>query len=74
MAYAQRCPICNGTGKIADNTTAGNRTCHGCYGRGWVEVGSAYPIYPYPVYSWPQPTTIPPWTITWGSTHGQSNF
>lgn len=39
------CPICNGTGKYWDNT------CHGCGGRGWVEVHEDYFWYPYT--SWP---------------------
>jgi hypothetical protein len=37
MATAQRnvavCPVCEGTGKYD-----GNKNCHGCRGRGWVEV------------------------------------
>ena len=54
MAHAQRCPICGGTGKtpknleeiqeeshrrdtpMSDVVKAGD--CHGCHGRGWVEV------------------------------------
>jgi DnaJ-class molecular chaperone len=41
---AERCPVCYGTGKYTDPsdpmTTAvpGPRTCHGCAGKGWVEV------------------------------------
>ena len=54
MAFAQRCPLCYGKGTLEDNTTAGCKTCHGCGGRGWVEVGN-YPVYPapYPVAPWP---------------------
>ena len=43
MSHAQRCPICNGTGQVEDeryiNTTAVHKkTCHGCGGKGWVQV------------------------------------
>ena len=35
------CPVCNGTGKVNLNpigTGANLETCHGCQGKGWVEV------------------------------------
>jgi len=41
MAKAVICPICHGKGKIKreDVSTADEwKTCHGCGGRGWVEV------------------------------------
>jgi len=43
MARAVVCPICSGTGTIVEGgyaTTAGplKKTCHGCGGKGWVEV------------------------------------
>jgi hypothetical protein len=45
------CPVCNGTGKyFTDKWDA----CHGCNGKGWVEVHEEQSIYPY--Y---------PWTITY---------
>ena len=73
MAFAQRCPLCYGKGTLEDNTTAGGKTCHGCGGRGWVEVGN-YPVYPapYPVTPWPPYYTQPilPWTITWANGKG----
>ena len=60
------CPICNGTGKITKTTagTAGGTfavDCHGCGGRGWVEVADdPEPYIPcYPPYN-PYPTYIPP--------------
>ncbi len=64
---AQRCPVCGGSGKYqVPNTesTAGPQyqPCHGCGGKGWVEVSEAspvdYPIRPiYPAY--------PPWPTPW---------
>ena len=32
MAHSEKCPICHGVGKIE------GKTCHGCFGRGWIEV------------------------------------
>lgn len=32
------CPVCNGTGKYYSEVTWMMDTCHGCSGRGWVEV------------------------------------
>lgn len=32
---AQICPVCMGKGNI---TSECNKICHGCYGKGWVEV------------------------------------
>lgn len=63
------CPVCNSRGKVPadDSSTAAEKECHGCGGRGWVEVGSAdyYPpvrIFPYPQWPWY------PWTgDDWGT-------
>jgi hypothetical protein len=56
------CPVCNGTGKVSTpnnpNTTGVNypTVCHGCSGKGWVEVGNDTYIYPYyPYYPNPYP-------------------
>ena len=48
MSHAQKCPICNGKGHInqegnfayrdEQGNTAPQKTCHGCGGRGWIEV------------------------------------
>lgn len=41
MGRAVVCPICGGKGRIPNpnNVTAPIEvTCHGCFGRGWVEV------------------------------------
>ena len=69
MSKAELCPVCGGTGKYREkpngystSATSIERTCHGCGGKGWVEVGQYdYPYYP----DYPQPN---PWqqpTITW---------
>jgi DnaJ-class molecular chaperone len=45
MAKAVKCPVCGGKGKIVKETaftTGGivenSEVCHGCDGKGWVEV------------------------------------
>ena len=56
MAQAIICPVCMGTGKYKEcpypsNATCVNpieRVCHGCGGRGWVEVGSDEQPWTYP--------------------------
>lgn len=43
MARAVICPVCLGTGKVPVNyisTALIEETCHGCHGRGWVEVSN----------------------------------
>ena len=57
MSHAERCPVCYGTGKYTPpqdpNSTAVStpQTCHGCGGKGWVEVDSnqpnSIPYFPY---------------------------
>jgi len=59
MAHAERCPVCYGKGTIEEtyeNSSAKSwKTCHGCFGRGWVEVSDQIiqVIQPYP------------YTVTW---------
>lgn len=48
--HAEICLICGGTGKYC------NKECHGCNGRGWVEVSDRY--IPYPPYNPWYPYTI----------------
>lgn len=39
MARAVTCPICWGKGELLqEGSTVLTKTCHGCVGRGWVEV------------------------------------
>jgi len=41
MGRAVICPVCGGTGKVRKGSFSCNPrevTCHGCHGRGWVEV------------------------------------
>ena len=59
---AVKCPVCNGTGKLCKETSDSTDiskievTCHGCNGRGWVEVHDDYTPYPEPN---PMPYPIP---------------
>lgn len=59
MAHAERCPICFGKGTIpVDDYTGATKVCHGCGGKGWVEVSDSpiYPVLPrnpeYPLVPW----------------------
>lgn len=45
MSHAERCPVCNGHGSYGGITDSGGAeieqyVCHGCDGKGWVEVGA----------------------------------
>jgi DnaJ-class molecular chaperone len=44
MSHAEVCPICHGTGKTKI-ITKDNTTCHGCGGKGGIEVSDPYPLY-----------------------------
>ena len=75
MSPAELCPICKGVGRIQvdrDNTTTApmeEKICHGCDGKGWIEIGGGdYPPAPYwPCYPNPwQP--MPTYTITCSGT------
>ena len=79
MSHAEKCPVCEGSGKFE------KKECHGCSGKGWIiiqdNVGSIiyyYPQYIPPVYSPPYypgyPATPdrgimgdPQWTYTSGT-------
>ncbi len=57
MSQAETCPVCKGKGKILDESTKETtcpqeKPCHGCSGKGWVEVGSE-PL----TFSWCGPGT-----------------
>ena len=57
MAHAEVCPVCQGRGSIKNRTYTCLSTiienledrCHGCQGKGWVEVSDekseSYPAY-----------------------------
>jgi hypothetical protein len=43
--HAEKCPVCGGSGQVSDPAcgsyaplAARMKTCHGCNGKGWVEV------------------------------------
>ncbi len=67
------CPVCRGTGNYeeAENTTVKTmKVCHGCGGKGWIQVNSDY-YPPYPHYTpWQPPQhrwveNIPPYYPIW---------
>ena len=79
MAKAVKCPVCEGAGQVdtekvplVEPVPHRFNPCHGCGGKGWVEVADnespygPYPIcpYPYPVYPH-YPQSWEP-SITWG--------
>ena len=64
MSHAEKCPVCNGTGKLK------KETCHGCSGRGWVPIDGndstfiPHPQpYPYAVYPKSHPKPYSPYPI-----------
>jgi hypothetical protein len=78
---AQLCPVCNGEGEVFKGTPGTldrkKATCHGCAGKGWVEVHEEaaaisvvrYPNYPtYPLYPWWWNPYVEPYTITYSAT------
>jgi hypothetical protein len=78
MAHAEKCPVCLGIGKVNtdDKSTAGGQmSCHGCGGKGWIEVQdyNGFPLYPYYWPNYPPPPLNPtmwnPITITYGTSN-----
>jgi hypothetical protein len=51
--HAERCPVCNSLGTLQCNVI-----CHGCDGKGWVEVRSEEPEEPMILKGL---CKIPPW-------------
>jgi len=60
MAHAERCPLCLGTGNkngVESNPFGTTEICHGCGGKGWVEVTEESEMYnfwlsyPPPIFS-----------------------
>lgn len=41
---AQGCPVCNKSGKYE------GKTCHGCNGKGWVQVPEDRPVMPFSLH------------------------
>ena len=53
-ASAVLCPVCGGKGEYREKSEPSKpRECHGCGGKGWVEVSSPDTIF------WPTPVVIP---------------
>jgi len=59
MKHAEICPICKGRGRVPEDPEwdsgpfPGTRVCHGCDGKGWVEVEGecGQPIRPWPIWT-----------------------
>lgn len=57
MAHAEKCPVCDGEGKLVGLLPEDKVACYGCSGKGWVEVGVQDYIWveqthwPVPVYN-----------------------
>jgi len=70
MAHAEICPVCSGTGCTDDGIEPRITVdCHGCNGKGWVEVGNDNIPVPYPVPA-PTPAIGPEWPlVTWTYSH-----
>jgi hypothetical protein len=67
--HSEICPICHGKGEIGTgqhNTTGETKkTCHGCHGKGWIEVSNGfYPIVVQPHPANPYPSFPFPWCPT----------
>lgn len=53
MTHSERCPICLGSGKLlyqnyfneSSCSNTSEHTCHGCTGKGWIEVNDSYPVF-----------------------------
>lgn len=74
------CPVCKGSGKVNEvwvnlpkmtaREDSKEVTCHGCDGRGWVEVSGDEPGYPWPIVSInPYPWPVVTWSV--GTTLGK---
>lgn len=66
MAHAEICPVCHGIGRTeyveggSSTTVRKSQPCHGCDGKGWVEVGNDGISAPYGFPPWfPVPTPTP---------------
>jgi hypothetical protein len=52
MSHAEMCPVCHGEGQFISTVIGPSpRTCHGCGGKGWVEVKDGGQIFPSDYFS-----------------------
>ena len=51
MAHAEKCPVCNGTGKYLLEPDNREIACYGCDGKGWIEVADS-PYYTIQPIDW----------------------
>ena len=69
---AERCPVCNGTGRYLVRpepglTSPGDKPCHGCGGKGWVEIYNYLGLWRDPCDTCPYKK---PFQITYGGGGG----
>ena len=76
MSHAERCPVCYGSGKYTPPANPNSsavpqpQICHGCGGKGWVELNDYTTPNP-----WVSPPYVPPYTSpnAPGTTSPQTN-
>ena len=61
--HSELCPVCHGKGVIYSPLLRKDVTCHGCNGKGWIEVknDNYIPTIPYIPYPIPNPDTLNPY-------------
>lgn len=72
MAHAEKCPVCDGLGKMIHThpyytTEREEKPCHGCTGQGWVTVEDRPVIVPS-VWDYPVPKDTPTTTTSLSGT------
>lgn len=70
MSHGARCPICEGNGKINKGSgwVPDMKICHGCGGKGWVEISDNTGISLCDCY------TGKDLTASWCPVHGANNI
>ena len=66
MMHAEKCPVCDGRGQVTDVMQPSCfKACHGCGGKGWVEVRDDKPewVITTPWTQPPEPNDIPPYSV-----------
>ncbi|MCK5608865.1 hypothetical protein KAR91_43735 [Candidatus Pacearchaeota archaeon] len=61
MAHAEKCPVCDGIGRTefveggSGTTVRKLQPCHGCGGKGWIEVSDPQRPIELRPWDWPYP-------------------
>ncbi len=70
MSHSEKCPVCEGSGEYKHWAKAPPNTCHGCKGKGWIEIGIEYLTAPQIIGPmWTKPSDYKPdfGTVTCGT-------